>query len=81
MGPVFDYLDIIAEKHEIVFDYAKSNGEELETEFYFRDIEKFKKELFDEVSDFIFQDSDVPVICELKKKYKNENQRIYLKVR
>jgi len=80
MNPVFDYMDIDPIKEEIIFDSATFNGQVLEATFYFKNIKKFKKDLFDEVSDFIFMNEEKPVICEIKKRFKKENQRVYLKV-
>lgn len=80
MEPVFDYMEIDPVKEEIIFDSATFNGQVLEATFYFKNIKKFKKDLFDEVSDFVFMNSNKPVICEIKKRFIKENQRVYLKV-
>jgi len=71
---LFDYLDVSCSKEEIVFDYCKYDGTSIEAELYVKGVEKFKKDIFYEVVDFLQMKGEVKLERKTQK-----NQRIYVK--
>lgn len=71
---LFDYLDINCSKEDIVFDYCKYDGASMEAEFYIIGVEKFKRDIFNEVVDFLEMKGEVRLERKTEK-----NQRIYVK--
>lgn len=72
---LFDYLEVTPTNENIIFDYCKYEGNFIEAEFYVKNVEKFNREIFNEVVDFL----EMPGEVKLEKRRNEKNQRIYVK--